>query len=365
MLLLQLLLSTAAAAPCGFAPLVVAEPLGTEVIDETCLTLDLDLAGRAFAQQPDIGLSRGVALSRAREELALRAPGDVLARVAFTEARSGGEDGYVGINGEAWVFQLQIAEGRWDWRQTGLAAAAGLVDHPWTMTVQSRWARREIAPPLTGDRGWVPRNDMGGWLGWTSRDAWVSVTVAALTGEGANRRERNTGVNLSATAHVRPLATSDGDVALEVAAYAEEGSRGIAQARDHRAGAAVIVTHPWVVGGVDGLLGWGLGGDANLLPGGVSGWVRTGDEAPVVGWMRLDTGRDARDLASTTETMWMLGGGPRLPLAKTGPGHLVVGYQGRRFGADAAAVSGGEVISATDLVFVQLGARLRGVIPVL
>ncbi|MEZ4235604.1 MAG: hypothetical protein R3F59_05455 [Myxococcota bacterium] len=270
-------LSTASAGPCRAAPLVVAEAMGTEQIEERrCAWIDLDFAGRAFAQLPDVGIARGLALQRTRAELGLRAGADVQTRLALLTARSGGDTGYIGINGESIVPILQIAEARWDWRDTGLAVAAGLVDDIWVMTLQPTWGRVDTLRPLVTDSGFQDRSDTGGWLSWTAPGGLFTATTSVTTGEGANRRERNGGSDVAGVLRFRPVSmASDAPVDLEIAAYGREGSRGIGKAPDHRAGAAILVRHPYVNGGIDGLLGWGCAATARCArPASPSGRAR-------------------------------------------------------------------------------------------
>jgi hypothetical protein len=344
-------------APCQMAPLVMAEPLDSAP-DIRCAWADLDFAGRAWARVPDVGISRGVSLQRTRAEVGLRAL-DVQARFAVLTARSGGESGYVGVEGEAIVPVVQIAEARWDWRELGLAAAAGLVDDPWVMTLQPVWNRVDVLRPLPTDAAFLDRADAGGWLSWTGPEGIVAATVAATTGEGIHRRERNSGTNLTGVLRARPLAmVADPPVQVEIAAFGREGSRGIGQAPDHRAGAAILVRHPYVDGGVDGLMGWGLRGDGALRPAGVSFWATSGSAAPAVAFARLDRRTDHRGVDGAGQGLTLLGAGPRLPFGDQGPGYVIVGWEGRTFGPAARPIAGSEAIAGSDLFFVQLGARL-------
>lgn len=344
----------AAWAGCEPSPVVAAPALGAEA-RSGCLWGDLDIAGRLFARSPDVGLSRGVSLPRMRAEAAVITP-DASVRLAVLPARSGGEEGYIGIAGEALVPVLQVAEARYDHRAWGLSVAAGLVDDIALMPVQLAWQRVDVARPLLTDRGWTERSDLGGWLGWTSPEGYVSVTAAVVSGEGANRRERNTGLDTVGTLTVRPL----GSQMLELLAWGREGSTGLLQARDHRAGGAALFRHDVVVVGVEAVMGWGLGGDGALAPGGGSVWARTGDELPAVGWLRFDQGTDARGVAQAGETTVLAGGGPRLPMASGAPAWVGVGYEARTMQDNATPLAGSVATSRTQTVFLQLSVHARG-----
>ena len=345
-------------AACVGVPLVTAVDPQVDTREDveaavgTCVTGDLDVGGRFAAQFPDTGLSRGFSLARFRGEVAARHRG-LTVRTALTPARSGGGDGYVGIHGEAIVPIFQIAEVRYDLARYGLAVAGGLVDDVALMPIQAAWGTIFIARPMLSDQGWENRSDAGGWLSWTAPGGVATATVSLTTGEGANRRERNDGVDTTATLRVRPVE------GLTLMGWGREGSDGLLKAREHRVGGAVWYQHPYLVVGVDGVRGWGLQGDGALQPAGVSAWARTGPRAPVVGWARLDRVTNQLSMQGGGGTIARVGVGPRLPL-DAGPGYLVVGWEGRSLGAAAALVAGGEVASGIDTLFVQLGGRLRG-----
>ena len=339
---------------CTPSMVVEAAPPSTDAADR-CVTGDLDVAARAFARSPDEGISRGVAVARFRGEAGFRAE-DFGVRTAFLVARSAGDEGYLGIQGEAWVPVLQIAEVRYDHRAWGLAIAAGAVDDVALMPIQGAWNRVDVARPMLTDRGWTTRSDLGGWLSWTTPGEWLTITASTTAGEGIDRRDRNNGLTTTGVVHVRPL----GDRRLTVMAWGREGSRGLLSAPDHRVGGAIWTVTPLVVAGVDATLGEGLAGDGALQPGGVSAWARTGDQVPAVAWARVDRGSDARTIIGAASTAAFVGGGPRLPWRAGGTGYLAVGWEGRRSGPAATALAGAPVGQRTDTWLIQLGGRFLG-----
>lgn len=347
--------------PCELLPVVSASR--SEVADGGCVLFDVDLAGRAFLQLPDLGTARGVALQRSRAELGLRTR-EVSARVALLFARSGGDTGYVGIAGESIVPILEIAEARWDPAHTGFALAAGLVDDLWVGFLEDRWGHSDSLVVLEVDRDLMVRADVGSWASWTAPGSVFSATASLTTGEGYQRRERNGGADVTGMIRVRPLADT-APVGLELAAFGRDGSRGIEQARDHRVGAAAILTHRFLEAGADGVLGWGLRGDGLLLPAGASVWVGAPAEAPVVAFGRVDVSTDDRRTPETTQTTFLVAGGPRLPF-RSGPrpAALTVGWEGRRWGPAAAPIAGADLLLGADLLFVQLSVRVRGSVPI-
>jgi hypothetical protein len=352
---------TAAAADCAPAPIVRAEAQGSTGTGD-CLLVDVGAAGRAGATFPDTGVSRGVSLPWARAELGARA-GGTQARVVLHPARSGGEQGYVGIAGESWVTIVTVAEARVDWRRAGLALAGGVVDDVWTMTVQPVWSFRPVLRPMVFEQGFVPRSDVGGWAAWTAPDDLVDVAVQVTTGEGYQRRERNDGVNTTAVVRAHPLAKTDGELDVILGAMVRDGSWGLGQAPDHRLGAMVAAVHPRAAAGVDALLGSGLLGDGALAPAGASAWVRTGEAFAVPALARLDVSTPNLGADGAGTTLWLVGAGVHLPPGDAAPATLLLGYEGRRFGPDATPIAGSAALRASDTVFVQLQARVAGAVP--
>jgi hypothetical protein len=318
----------------------------------SCARFDLDLAARVFGSFPDVGLARGVELSRARGEFGARSASDVSARVAVIGLRSGGAQGYVGVAGDALVPVLEVAEARWDWRATGLAVAGGLVDDLWAVTVEDGWGEPAVAPAMALTRGFLDRSDVGGWASWTAPGRELTATVGVSSGEGARAPERNEGLNLEARLALRP------NEVVALAAFAREGSVGILSARDHRLGGAVHAESPWVRGGFDVLLGLGLQGDATLAPLGASAYALAGGSAPFAAWLRGDlTYADRKDPASQ-EAAVELGGGP--VLAREPRFVLAAGYEARRYAENAAPVAGTQRVTGSDTFFLQMGTRWAG-----
>jgi hypothetical protein len=348
---------------CVPAPLVVAAVPGEESRGD-CLFVDLQAAGKAYVSFPDTGVSRGVALSRARAELGARAH-DVSARLVVGAVRSSGEDGYMGINGEAYVPEVRVAEARVDLAGLGLALAGGLVDDSYVMTVQPAWGRRDLLAPLATDQGYLDRADVGGWLGWTAPGGLLSATVAVTTGEGYTRRERNDGVNLTGVVHVRPAQSQEeGAVTPELVVLAREGSRGLSSAPDHRVGGAALLHQRYLVAGAELIVGWGLQGDATRHPLGFSAWARTADALPLAGVLRADVARDERSATASEEVLLLAAAGPRLPWnGPNAPLVLMVGYEGRKIGPKARPLAGSPALASSDTIFLTLSATVRGGVP--
>lgn len=356
---LELAPDPACVATLGWRPAMAWAP-SRDVPSPSCLIVRLDVAGRAVLESPAQGISQRLELSRSQADLALHS-GPASARIAMVFTRSGAPTGYLGINGEALVPELQNAEGRMDLRRWGIAAALGIVDHLWVVATQESWDLRLAGMTLGEDRRWLVRSDAGAWIAWTSPRDHVSTAVSLTSGEGANLRERNDGKNLTGLVVVRPLAgLGYRPELLEVAAFGQEGSRGLGSARDHRVGARLSLRHPLIGAGVEAIAGWGLDHDGSMEPRGMSGWVRTGDALPALGWARLDVGTDDRLTPDSRLTTWRFGAGPLLPFDNdaTRPVYATVVYEGGHAQDQARPLAGASAARTWHLIGLKLGVRL-------
>lgn len=353
MLVLLTALSAAASPPCSPHP-----PLDTvkELHAEPCVTVAAEVMGRLRFDLPNTDLSRQAELSRLRVQATVE-QGPASLRVAMVPTRSSSEAGTPGIDGEAYVNKLQIAEARLDAPELGLAVAGGLVDDPWTITGQGPYGLRGVTPVLATDSKAFARSDMGAWAAWRGLDRRLLVSATLLSGEGADLRERNNGKNGTLMLTGFPLLESDRHVAVTV--MGRNGSRGPDAARDHRVGIQTRLVKPELAAGLEGIRAWGMGGDATKELIGGSIWTRTGPALPAVAWARLDHWRaDPTNPASAT-TKAMVGGGPRIGKGNlvAGPGFVALAWQGEVFGADTLTGDG----TATNHQMLQLviGTQLQ------
>jgi hypothetical protein len=297
-------------------------------------------------------LDTHVDLSRLRAQVAWSGPATV--RLASTVARSGGEAGYLGIAGESLVPILQIAEARVDWRRLGVAGGAGLVDHPFTVQGEETWDRPAVLDTLSLATGLLARADAGGWVAFTAPKGLVSVQVALLSGEGHQLRERNNGKNLVGQVTVRPWG-EPGQEPLGITLMAQEGSRGLLSAPDHRLGLRVFERLRPVAAGIEVLLGQGLAGDGERSPLAMGAFARTEGDLPVDAWLRVDRLLLDRDLPESGAFLAGGGVGPKFGTATLSLGLIWRGYQPL-----ALPVAGAEVGQGQTLAFLQLGVRARG-----
>lgn len=339
-----------------------------------CAVIDAEAAGRFGQDLPAVGVGRRITLENPRLELSVGKIHLASARFAVQAVRSGGETGYIGVAGESIVPRVQVAEVRAEVSRWGLAVGAGLIDDPYVISTQGAWARRVIAPVMAEETGWMDRSDLGAWISWTAPSGWGSVRVVGTTGEGLAQRERNNGKDLAVLATLRPSAAwggvpgAQGAAAdrpvVEVGLYGRDGAKGLSAARNHRLGGRLSVAHPWVVVGVEAIVGYGAFGDASVLPRAFSGWARTGPRSPVLGWARIDAldGDASRDDAGATRIR--AGAGAALPRKKSSLDapwlHLAAGVDHLRLESNAASVPGFGALGTGTTLFVQLGGRFVG-----
>lgn len=349
----------ACSAVLGWRPAMAWAP-DADVPPPSCFLVRLDVAGRAVMQSPAVGISQRLELSRSQADLALHS-GPATARVAMVFTRSGAPTGYLGINGEALVPELQNAEGRIDLRRFGIAAALGIIDDLWVVATQEAWDLRLAGMTLGEDRRWITRSDAGAWVAWTAPTDVVSVAASITSGEGANLRERNDGKDLTGLVVLRPLALfGQRSEMLEFAFFGREGSRGLLSARNHRVGGRVSLRHPYVGAGFETLRGWGLDVDPSREPRGSSIWLRTGSDVPALAWARIDVGTDDVNTPDSRMTTWRFGAGPLLPFDgdHTKPIYATVVYEGGRAQDQARPIAGAEAGQTWHLVGLKLGVRL-------
>ena len=339
-------------------PMAVAAAMAQERDGAPCVAVELDLAGRYTRFVPDAGLSHALTLPRAKVGVGVGS-GPVSGRVLLSGVRSGGEDNYIGIEGEAIVPELQVAEARADLVPFGVAIGAGLVDDPWVISGERAWGLPGVAPSLGESVGWLDRSDLGLWVGWTGPKRIVSVRVDVTSGEGNRGRERNEGKNVGGHVAVRPLAFGLGHKFVTIEGWLREGSRGLASVRDIRAGARASTQTDWVDGGVEWLGAWGVDGDAARQPAGVSAFAALhpwkggkGKIVPAVAFARFDHTTELAGDPDTAAGVLRLGGGIDLD-ATGGAARVLLGWEHVSAGAAVAEVAGATAFAGGDAIFVQ------------
>lgn len=339
------------------APILWAPEMTRSPEREACVAVDVEAAGRAAYTLPEVGVSRAFSLPRARGEVGLHYGDLAGARVAVAAVRTGGDDGYLGIDGETIVAAVVVAEARVAAPRIGIGAGAGLIDDPWTVGSEHAFGLRDLGASWGEEYGIMDRSDLGAWLGWTSPSARLAVRLDLSTGEGAHYRERNDGKNIAGSITARPFASDE----LVVSVYAREGSRGLALARDHRLGARVSGGYGPVEAGVEALAAFGAAGDATRAPMIGSLWVEARPWGPLLAFGRIDL---------ATEDLTDAEAGTRVARAGLGVevferrGRVVVGWEGRAAGGHVVSVAGAEALTREDTLYVQLSVDIGVAAPI-
>lgn len=339
--------------PCAALATVLAVGPPSAPVDGGCLGLGVDAAGRFGQTWPAGGIDRQFTLPRARAALGVARQG-AGARVVMGAVRSGGESGYIGVQGESIVPRVEVAEASYRHRPWGLAVAAGLVDDLWVVPNNTAWSLRSIAPGAAEARGWMARSDLGGVVAWTSPQAWVTAAGALTAGEGLSRRERNGDQDVTGSLVVRPLSGGAHPDALALSILGRDGSWGLGRVRDHRLGARITGAFPGVGLGVEALQAWGVQGDDTLEPWLLSGWAwARPEDFPLAGYGRLDRVAWTED---TTEQTVGLGLGAGLA---DGLASVWVGWEWQTWQAEARAIAGADALAETNALFLQLDVHLN------
>jgi hypothetical protein len=316
-----------------------------------------EIGARAGLATPDVGITRTLSLPRARVEAGLATEGpeaQALGRVVLAAVRSGGETGYIGVDGESLVTVVQVAEAAAAWPALGLSVAGGVVDDPWVRSGDALWGLRAVAPGMGEDLGWMEPSDVGAWAGWAAREGRVRARATLSAGEGARMRERNDGKDLSLLVSVQPRGEHRGGLLAQ--AYAREGSRGLGSAPDHRAGARLGWESARLRGGAEVLAAWGVGGNATRTPAGASAWLVARPLAPLMIWGRLDLStEDPGDADAATR---ILHAGVAHPLFPDARARLSLGVSHRAVGSAVRSVAGAEALATQAQVYAQIDLDL-------
>jgi hypothetical protein len=318
-----------------------------------CAWMDLDLAARVQQSWPLVGVSREILLTRARAEVGGSRDG-VGARLVTGVARSGGTEGYIGIDGESLVPVVQVAEARIDVPDYGLRFAGGVLDDPWIVPGEQAWRLPASGKVLADQNGWMDRSDLAGRFAVSVPRVSASLTFG--TGEGFRRRERNNGKSLTAVATVRPLLDRPDILAISV--LGRDGSRGLATVRDHRLGLRVTSTGALGTTGLELLAAWGVDADAGRTPIGASAWGVVDGQSPWYAFGRLDVVQEAPGQSASLWTLGRLGAGRRF--AETG--RISVGAEVGHKGPEAAAIAGSDASAGWLAVYAQVEVRMRGAV---
>jgi hypothetical protein len=317
-----------------------------------CAWADVQVGAQGVVRWPSVGISQEILLTRSRLELGVT-EGPLTGRLVTMGVRSGAPEGYVGVDGESIVPQVQVAEARVD-PGLGVRIAAGLLDDPWLIPAEQVWGLAALAPTLSEAAGWFDRSDLGLRAAWTSPGRWFGLSTQLHSGEGLTRRERNEGKDVTAVAVVRPIPAQP-DL-LVVSVVAREGSRGIGSARDHRLGARATSSGAQWAAGAEVDQAWGVGGDPERAPLGASAWAWATPWGPLLGVARADLVWELPgDADARRSEVWVAGGARWVTPHATG--RLLAGAAFVEAGPAATALAGAEGLSQQQRALVLLDLR--------
>jgi hypothetical protein len=308
------------------------------------LYLGASIAGSAGLWLPDPGIALNVGLARARLLTELGS-GPATARLALRATRSGGEAGYLGLEGEAIVAEVETAEARLD--GYGFAGAAGLIESAWVGQGEASWGLRSIAGDLGEELGWLDRSDMGAWLGWTAPERWFSARLELTAGEGARWSERNEGKNIGGIVLLRP--NREQPDAFTMAFFGRYGSSGIAQTRNHRVGFRIYGENQWFSASGEVLQSLGVDQDADRTPSAASFWIQARPSGPLAMAARLDAADENLTEAADHQLISTLLAG-----VAGESWSLLLGWQHFQLGPKATPIAGAAATLQSNLFLINL-----------
>jgi hypothetical protein len=317
-----------------------------------CAFMDIDLGARAEQSWPLIGVSRQILLTRSRAEFGGTAEA-VTGRVVVGVARSGGNEGYIGIDGESLVPVVQVAEARVDLAEYGLRFAGGVLDDSWVVPGEEAWRIPAAGKVITDQNGWMDRSDLAARAAFSVPRLSASLTFS--NGEGYRRRERNNGKDVTLVATLRPIL--DDPYLLSIAALARDGSRGLGSARDHRLGLRVASAGTLGTAGIELDAAFGVDSDPLRTPIALSAWGVFDGESPWYAFIRGDLTEEVPKDASSVWGLGRAGVGRRFG---EGVGRISVGLEVGHKGPEAAAIAGSSLSEGWFALYTQIEVRLRG-----
>ncbi len=308
-----------------------------------CGSVSLDLAGRAWKPIPSTSIATDFLLHRAGIGLGFY-QGDLHGRVQVGHIQTGIPNSYIGVGGESNLYRIQFASVQYR-PINGLQLSAGIIEDFWVESGNHIWRFRNVEATATETLGWMDRGNVGMSAVW-SRDKLV-VAASLHTGEGAYRRERNSGKNTNIYVRWSPLDAAQ----LSMEFYAQDGSYGFGSQRNHRLGgriSSISENESWRVG-ISGLQSWGVRGDGAFTPLLIEGW---GSVAPTE-WLQLLARIEHISLAESQALSTFLGIAHPIPTE----GSLGIYWKAWSNSEQWTALSGSDVAQSTHQFILQLDGR--------
>jgi hypothetical protein len=323
---------------------------------DPCAALAVDVAGRASHTWPDPGLATTLDLPRARLDVGI-ASGPMAGLLRLRSVRSAGESSYVGVNGETFVAEVEVAEAAILGVRgaTQARVSVGAVPDAWVHGGERAWTHGALWAEIGEALAWQDRSDLGLRLdasGWGGR---LAGTFTLTSGEGVNFRERNEGKDAAVVVAASPLRAPS---ALVVEAYARDGSRGLGYARNSRLGARVSGSMGSVAWSGGWLAAFGVDGDATRTPQAVSVNVRVAPWGPLLVVGRGDVWSEDPSSPDAASAAGLGALGLELPAPSSARATVLAGVRTHRPGSAVTTIAGAFATERSTSVFVQLDVRL-------
>ncbi len=324
--------------------MVLGSFLLSQAIDD-CSSLDMNVALRASQYLPQEGIHQRLTLHR----LGIRggfAHEQFASRIFLAQVQTGGNQGYIGIDGESIALRVEMVDLRYQ-PLSFLQISAGIVDDLWIESETIDWKLRDLEKHLAEEYQWGTRGQVGSSMSIQFPKDFGQFFVSYTAGEGAYRRERNNGKNTSALIQFYPLQSSR----LGISLYGQDGSYGFDSARNHRVGGRI--TSEWGVGhlGVSALKSWGLPSDINDEPLLLSAWCSQKIAGDIHGVLR--SGQLRRETALQAEWLAAISYSPQ------SEANIWIGWKGNRGENQTTSIAGSSAEQFQQQIFIQLNGRLE------
>jgi len=246
------------------------------------------------------------------------------------------------------IFQEGTLFGGWDWEGHQLFASAGILSNSWLD--HSRATLEDLQGPWALTQGLLDSSDIGIAINYSGFDENLSGSCAVVTGEGLNR-EMNEGQNIECFVKAKPFGFFDDKDPewLTLAAYFQNGSKGLGYAADNRlglSGTSIVDLHyhqSQIKGVLKFMTAEGVDGDSAVTPNTLTAQIEgTAPVIPVSLSIRYDQitwapeEEDSRQMRNT----W----GLSIPV---GPIKLIVERSHDIYGSQALEIAGAGVDEET------------------